>query len=139
MTAAIGDSGVALLPISADGPTLVNAVRRAARARVGVRAGVGAAPRAKELPAELSDREVEVLRGIAAGCSNEEIAAVLFVSINTVKTYIRTAYRKLHVARRAEAVAWVMSHEPLLRGRAGGDPFRCRARTAATAGPPTRA
>ncbi|WP_431841719.1 response regulator transcription factor [Calidifontibacter indicus] len=40
--------------------------------------------------------------------SNEQITAVCYLSINTVKTYIRSAYRKIGVSTRAQAVAWAM-------------------------------
>jgi ATP/maltotriose-dependent transcriptional regulator MalT len=52
----------------------------------------------------LSDRELEVLRLIAAGLSNREIADTLVVSINTVKTHIRRLYGKLSVSNRLQAV-----------------------------------
>jgi NarL family two-component system response regulator LiaR len=70
----------------------------------------------------LSARESEVLIFVADGLSNQEIAARMFLSINSVKTYIRTSYRKLGVTRRAQAVRWAIEHglrpdvEP--RGRA---------------------
>lgn len=54
----------------------------------------------------LSVREREVLTLICRGLSNQEIAAELFVSVNSVKTYIRQVYQKIGVARRAQAVAW---------------------------------
>jgi DNA-binding NarL/FixJ family response regulator len=60
--------------------------------------------------AGLTSRELEVLTLIATGQSNAEIAADLFVSLNTVKTYIRTAYRKIGVQRRAQCVRWAMHH-----------------------------
>jgi LuxR family transcriptional regulator, maltose regulon positive regulatory protein len=52
----------------------------------------------------LSRREMEVLQGIAAMLATEEIAARLFVSINTVKTHVRSILRKLSASRRNEAV-----------------------------------
>jgi len=58
----------------------------------------------------LSMREAEVLALISAGLSNAEIAARLFISINSVKTYIRAAYRKIGVVRRSQAVIWAMQH-----------------------------
>lgn len=54
----------------------------------------------------LSEREAEMLTFIARGLTNEEIARRSFLSVNTVKTYIRIAYRKIGVTRRAQAVAW---------------------------------
>ncbi|MGR6998261.1 response regulator transcription factor [Yinghuangia aomiensis] len=52
----------------------------------------------------LSDRELDVLRQAAQLLSNEEIAATLCLSANTVKTHLASIYRKLCVARRSEAV-----------------------------------
>jgi LuxR family transcriptional regulator, maltose regulon positive regulatory protein len=52
----------------------------------------------------LSRREMEVLQGMAAMLATEEIAARLFVSINTVKTHVRSILRKLSASRRNEAV-----------------------------------
>lgn len=64
----------------------------------------------------LTQRETEILGLIASGLSNQEIADALYLSINSVKTYIRTAYRKLGVTRRSQAVAWGFRH-----GYASGD------------------
>ncbi|ABL80870.1 MULTISPECIES: response regulator transcription factor [unclassified Nocardioides] len=58
----------------------------------------------------LTAREAEVLALITQGLSNQEIAEHTYLSINSVKTYIRTAYRKIEVTRRAQAVAWGMTH-----------------------------
>jgi len=54
----------------------------------------------------LSERESEMLSFITRGLTNDEIARRAFRSINTAKTYIRTAYRKIGVETRAQAVAW---------------------------------
>jgi two-component system, NarL family, response regulator LiaR len=54
----------------------------------------------------LSERESEMLTFITRGLTNDEIARRAFLSINTVKTYIRTAYRKIGVETRPQAVAW---------------------------------
>ncbi|MFF6812401.1 LuxR C-terminal-related transcriptional regulator [Streptomyces sp. NPDC012403] len=53
---------------------------------------------------ELSGRECDVLRRLALTMSTEEIAADLYVSVNTVKTHLKSVYRKLSVNRRNEAV-----------------------------------
>ncbi|WP_341928216.1 response regulator transcription factor [Nocardioides psychrotolerans] len=58
--------------------------------------------------AGLSVREADVIGLIAQGHSNKEIAERLYLSINSVKTYIRTGYRKLGLTRRSQAVAWAM-------------------------------
>ena len=54
--------------------------------------------------ASLSSREQEVLETLAKGYSYKEIAAQLFISIETVRTHIRNIYEKLHVRNRAEAL-----------------------------------
>ncbi|MFI8090562.1 LuxR C-terminal-related transcriptional regulator [Streptomyces sp. NPDC086080] len=70
--------------------------------------GTGPPPRRREPPPpvveELSGRERDVLRRLALTMSTEEIAADLYVSVNTVKTHLKSVYRKLSVNRRNEAV-----------------------------------
>lgn len=58
----------------------------------------------------LSSRESEVLALICRGLSNEEITEHAFIGINTVKTHIRTLYRKIGVSRRTQAVLWGHAH-----------------------------
>jgi DNA-binding NarL/FixJ family response regulator len=54
----------------------------------------------------LTDREAEILALITQGKSNAEVAAQTYLSPNTVKSYIRTVYRKIGVASRTQAVLW---------------------------------
>jgi LuxR family maltose regulon positive regulatory protein len=61
----------------------------------------------------LSPRELAVLRYLPTMMSNQEIAAELFVSVNTVKTHLKAIYRKLDVADRREAVNRARSLELL--------------------------
>jgi DNA-binding NarL/FixJ family response regulator len=56
--------------------------------------------------AGLSHREAEVVSLIVQGLSNDQIAEQCYLSLNTVKTYVRSAYRKMDVTTRAQAVAW---------------------------------
>ncbi|GAB3201728.1 LuxR family transcriptional regulator [Geodermatophilus arenarius] len=64
-----------------------------------------AAPReVPDVVQELSDRETEVLRHLAGMLSTAEIAATMFISVNTVRTHIRSILRKLAVSRRNQAV-----------------------------------
>lgn len=56
--------------------------------------------------AGLTLREAEVVSLITEGLTNPEIAAHCFITHNSLKTYIRTAYRKIGVERRAQAVRW---------------------------------
>jgi DNA-binding NarL/FixJ family response regulator len=60
--------------------------------------------------AALTPREAEVVGLIAAGLSNHEIADTTGLSINSVKSYIRGAYRKIHVTTRSQAVLWALRH-----------------------------
>jgi LuxR family maltose regulon positive regulatory protein len=53
----------------------------------------------------LSEREQDVLRLIAAGLSNQEIAQRLIISVGTVKTHLINLYGKLEVHSRTQAVA----------------------------------
>jgi two-component system response regulator DevR len=57
---------------------------------------------------ELSERERELLPLIADGKTNREIALVLSLSENSVKTYVSNILQKLHLARRAEAAAFIV-------------------------------
>jgi DNA-binding NarL/FixJ family response regulator len=54
----------------------------------------------------LTDREAEILALITQGKSNTEVAALTFLSPNTVKSYIRNLYRKIGVASRTQAALW---------------------------------
>lgn len=56
--------------------------------------------------AGLSPREAEIIALITQGLSNQEIADRVYLGLNTIKTYIRTGYRKIGVTRRAQAVLW---------------------------------
>jgi DNA-binding NarL/FixJ family response regulator len=58
----------------------------------------------------LTAREAEVIALITQGLTNQEIADRSYLSINSVKTYIRTAYRKVGVTRRSQAVGWGVQH-----------------------------
>lgn len=72
--------------------------------------GAGASmisPRGTDIPTEweLTEREIEILRLIALGYSNQKIADRLYLSINTIKTHTANLYDKLGVRSRTEAVA----------------------------------
>ncbi|MEP6814481.1 MAG: response regulator transcription factor, partial [Marmoricola sp.] len=58
----------------------------------------------------LSLRESEIIALIAQGLSNQEIADRAYLSINTVKSYIRSSYRKMGVTTRSRAVLWGVEH-----------------------------
>ena len=61
-------------------------------------------------PDGLTEREVDVLRLIAAGLSNQEIASRLFISEATVKTHINNIFSKADLRDRAQAVAYAFRH-----------------------------
>jgi DNA-binding NarL/FixJ family response regulator len=58
----------------------------------------------------LSDRESEILALITQGMSNADVARLTYLSPNTVKSYIRTIYRKIDVGSRTQAVLWGVDH-----------------------------
>jgi DNA-binding NarL/FixJ family response regulator len=58
----------------------------------------------------LTPRESDVIAMIAAGASNQEISCRLKLSMNTVKSHIRTAYRSMGVTSRTQAVIWAVEH-----------------------------
>jgi len=57
----------------------------------------------------LTRRERVVLANLAEDVTLEEIAARLFVTRNTVKSQVRSVYRKIGVSNRADAVAWAIA------------------------------
>jgi two-component system, NarL family, response regulator NreC len=92
---------------------LVEAVRRAAAGesylnpRLGAR--IAAEPPAGP-PDDLSEREVDVLRLIALGQTNAEIAEQLFLSVRTVETHRAHIQQKLRLSTRAELVGYALEH-----------------------------
>jgi NarL family two-component system response regulator LiaR len=58
----------------------------------------------------LSAREAEIIALLTQGLTNQEIADKVYLSINSIKTYLQTAYRKMGVSRRSQAVAWGHDH-----------------------------
>lgn len=105
---------------------LVLAVREVAAGRQYVHPRLGAAllepDRALRVGGgggELSDREVEVLRLIALGHTNAEIARTLFLSVRTVETHRAHVQQKLGVRNRAELVAYARENGVLAPGDDG--------------------
>ncbi len=93
---------------------LVEAIRRAAAGdtylnpRLGARVAAEPAPGA---PDGLSDREVEVMRMIALGHTNSEIAEKLYLSVRTVETHRSHIQQKLRLGSRAELVRYALDHK----------------------------
>ena len=75
-----------------------------------IAAVVETAPHPRTPPDNLTTREVEVLKLIAAGLSNTEIAAALVVSSATIKTHINHIYAKTGARDRAQAVRYAYQH-----------------------------
>jgi two-component system, NarL family, response regulator NreC len=94
---------------------LMNAVVSAAEGRTYLNPELGAKLAAQPTesdgrPDSLSPREVEVLRLIALGHTNTEIAASLFLSVRTVESHRAHIQQKIGVTTRAELVAYVRDH-----------------------------
>jgi NarL family two-component system response regulator LiaR len=70
---------------------------------------------------ELSDREFEILRLIAAGRSNAEIAEALVIGESTVKTHIGNVLRKLHLSDRTQAAVYAWKEGVVRREDNGGN------------------
>jgi DNA-binding NarL/FixJ family response regulator len=114
------------------GPEIVEALQRIMNGEIVVLVGdnetsVDGAGDWPGRSAGLSPREAEILALITQGLSNQQIADRAYLSINSVKTYIRSAYRKIGVEKRTQAVLWGVANgflpdtertiDPLLRLR----------------------
>jgi two-component system response regulator NreC len=92
---------------------LVEAVRRAAAGDTYLNPRLGARLAAEPPPGPpggLSEREVEVLRMIALGHTNAEVAEQLYLSVRTVETHRAHIQQKLRLASRAELVRYALDH-----------------------------
>ena len=86
-------------------PLAAYAERLLAASATSAAGGAGPVELGPSLPEPLTPREREVLELIAAGLSNPEIAARLFITVGTVKTYVNSIFGKLAVTSRTQAVA----------------------------------
>jgi DNA-binding NarL/FixJ family response regulator len=89
-------------------PIVQASLLRAASSPVADPSPVSPAP--TSLPDDLTPREADVLRAIAAGHSNAEIAGELFISEVTVKSHINHLFAKIHARSRAEAVRYAYDY-----------------------------
>jgi DNA-binding NarL/FixJ family response regulator len=105
---ALAHGAAGCFSIESDRESVLSTIRSVARRAAGEPSPVATDVLGAE--AGLSTREVQVLGEITRGASNLEISAVLCLSSNTVKSYIRSAYRKIDVTSRAQAVAWCLMH-----------------------------
>jgi two-component system, NarL family, response regulator NreC len=107
---------------------LVAAVREVAaggrylHAALGARLAAGESAPAPD-PSPLSDREREVLRLLASGYTNHEIAQMLYVSVRTAETHRAHIMQKLRLTTRAQLVNYALHHE-LLDNTPNDDPKR---------------
>jgi DNA-binding NarL/FixJ family response regulator len=76
----------------------------------------GAAASSAHPSSRLSEQERKILPLIAQGKTNRQIAAELFLSEHTVKTYVSSLLKKLQLARRAEAAAYIARQQHLRAG-----------------------
>jgi two-component system response regulator NreC len=95
---------------------LVEAVRLAAQGRTYLQPELGARlatepPGPKGPPDDLTEREAEVLRLIALGHTNNEIAGQLYLSVRTIESHRAHIHQKLRLSTRAELVRYALDHE----------------------------
>jgi two-component system response regulator NreC len=95
---------------------LVEAVRLAAQGRTYLQPELGARlatepPGPKGPPDDLTEREAEVLRLIALGHTNNEIAGRLYLSVRTIESHRAHIHQKLRLSTRAELVRYALDHE----------------------------
>jgi two-component system response regulator NreC len=112
---ALAAGALAYVLKEAAGDELVAAVRRAAVGETYLNPQLGARiaaepPPASGPPDDLSPREVEVLRMIALGHTNAEIAAQLYLSIRTVESHRAHIHQKLRLSSRADLVRYALDH-----------------------------
>jgi two-component system, NarL family, response regulator NreC len=109
--AALGAGALGYVLKEAADDELVEAVRRAAAGESYLNPKLGARIASEPPPGppdDLSEREVDVLRLIALGHTNTEIAAQLFLSVRTVETHRAHIQQKLLISTRAELVAYAI-------------------------------
>ena len=119
--AALAAGAVAYVVKSVQAADLAYAMRQAFAHSVFVpasRPGVrGAAQHLNgEIPAGVTRREAEILRLVAEGYSNADVAKMLWIAEQTVKFHLSNVYRKLNVSNRTEASRWAQLNG-LLKGR----------------------
>ena len=102
------------------GTELVQAIRSAASGGTWLNPELGARMAAAPAtpagpPGDLTDRELDVLRLIALGHTNNEIASQLFLSVRTVETHRAHIQQKLGMSSRAELVRYALDHDLIER------------------------
>ena len=110
--AALDRGAHAAVSLSASAEDLLQVVDAAISGRLDTSSVVRAAHQGTRLGVEvgLTHREADILGRIVRGMSNRDIAEECVLSINSVKSYIRSAYRKMDVVSRTQAVVWGVQH-----------------------------
>jgi len=107
---AVAHGAFVTLPTEAGSKEILAAIQ-AAVAGDPVPAALGETPcLTTALGERLTPREVDALTGVTQGFSNREICVRLNIGANTLKSVIRTAYRKIDVTTRSQAVSWCLQH-----------------------------
>ncbi len=107
---ALGSGASGVLSKALPGDALVGALEAIHRGRVVVDLGEGRTSPRRQRPDPLTPREADVIGLITSGLDNQSIADTACISINSVKSYIRSAYRKMGVTSRSQAVLWGVRH-----------------------------
>jgi two-component system, NarL family, response regulator LiaR len=100
---------VAFVQKTVDPGDLATVIRQALTGNVFYATGY-AAPISPQREWGLTEREIEILRALAAGDSNKQMAEKLWLSAHTIKYHLTNIYRKLEVAGRTEAVHLAYEH-----------------------------
>lgn len=119
---AIDGSLTGLLLVDAEPDEIVSCLRHVVHGRTVLPSGwqaVGRGSTAADPLHSLSERQLEVLRLLADGLAYDEIAAQLFISVNTVKFHLRVIFERLGVHNRM-AAARVLAESPRMSQPAGG-------------------
>lgn len=110
---AIRAGAIGYLLKDTDGPELIRAIHAASEGQVQLSPQAAARlmreVRAPESPEKLTERETDVLRLVAQGLANKEIAAALGIGDKTVKTHISNIFGKLGVVSRTQAALYAAS------------------------------
>jgi DNA-binding NarL/FixJ family response regulator len=126
--AALQSGAVAYVVKTVEAEDLAYAMRQAFAHSVYVAANPATATQPWSPPAAgaaagvVTRRETDILRLVAEGHSNAEVARTLWIAEQTVKFHLSNIYRKLHVSNRTEAARWAQLH-----GLLAGRPTRARA------------
>lgn len=116
------DAGAAAFVLKSAYPEdVASAIRQAFKHSVYYPGSVPTSGQAKRTDSQdlrgLTPRELEILRLVSEGYSNQELAKMLWVTEQTVKFHLSNTYRKLNVSNRTEAARWAQLHGVLPQGR----------------------